>query len=198
MHLARARKALTGGFGGVFGFEKTTGIKKQFRCFSEQAATAGQVEYPDSTITSIKTNPFTNTRSNWTHYQGQIQAALLASNKAYIRTKLESSLLQENVVEIPAIRFRTKQDTLLKLKERREVACVLNDDYYTEVNETTGEIIKKGREIHFVLEMNQLKQIRKLKDATLRPMRIMIEGRLFDVRFLDLHIHPGKEIKMSI
>lgn len=143
-------------------------------------------------MTTIQKDPYANTRANWTFYQGQIQAALLASNKAYIRTKLESSLLQENVVEIPALRFRTKADTVLALKEKREVACVLNDDYYTETDAQTGEVKRKGREIHFVLEMNQLKQIRKLKDSTLRPMRLFIEGRLFDVRFLDLHVHPSK------
>ena len=116
----------------------------------------------------------------------------MASNKAYLRTKFESSLLNENVVDVPALRFRTKHDTITNLMTRKEVACVLNDDHYVETDQETGKIIKRGREIHFVLEMSQLKAIRKLKDSTLRPMRIFIEGQYFDVRFLDLHIHPGK------
>jgi hypothetical protein len=58
----------------------------------------------------------------------------LASNKAYLRTKFESSLLNENVVDVPALRFRTKHDTITNLMTRKEVACVLNDDHYVETD----------------------------------------------------------------
>ena len=62
-----------------------------------------------------------------------------------------------------------------------------------ETDPVTGEVTKRGREIHFVLESSQIKAIRKLKDATLRPMRIFIEGQAFNVRFLDVHIHHSKK-----
>lgn len=113
-----------------------------------------------------------------------------------MRTKFESTILDENIVDVPALRFRRKEDTIIRLKEKREVACVLNDDHYVERDEETGEITRRGREIHFVLEMMQLKAIRKLKDSTMRPMRVFIEGKYFNVRFLDLHIHPGKIINV--
>ena len=120
--------------------------------FSEQpaedqpysSATEQQVEI-DTTITSTRKDPFASNRANWTYYQGQIQASLLASNKAYLKTKFESSLLNENIVEIPALRYRTKHDRIMTLKNNREVACVLNDDHYVETDSETGEILKRGR-----------------------------------------------------
>lgn len=142
MQIARSRNTLQKSFNLLQLSKKQLLFPSTRFFFSEQqtedapeaAPVAKDIEI-DTTITSVKKNPFSNNRNNWNYYQGQIKASLQASNKAYIRTKFESSLLNENIVEIPALRFRRKQDTITSLKLNREVACVLNDDHYVETDE---------------------------------------------------------------
>ena len=117
-------------------------------------------------------------RSNWEYYQGQIEASVRNANKAYIRTKLESSLVDHTRVEIPALRLRRNEDTIDSLKKKGQVACSLVSDHGHET-------------IHFVIEKNQARGVNKLKDKHLRHIFLYIEGKEYNCRFMDIRIHQS-------
>lgn len=153
-------------------------VKKSFKKLLDSKSLNTKTFNPLMKNFSTVNKEYSINRKNWDFYQGQIKASLNYANRAYLRTKFESTLVEESIVEVPALRRRRPEDTMMALKEKRQIGCYLISDHGDEV-------------VDFVLEYSQIKGIAKMKDATLRKIHLYVEGREYTCTFARADTHPG-------